>query len=116
MQLVVKTVAAASVKTATLVVPVGEGRQLGAVAKAIDLATEGALAAILKRGDLVGKPGQTLLLHNLPGLKAERVLLVGCGKEEALGDRTWRQRRRGSAQPGRHRRRAGLGRHRRDQS
>ncbi|WP_412460647.1 leucyl aminopeptidase [Pseudomonas sp. SC11] len=91
MQLVVKTVAAASVKTATLVVPVGEGRQLGAVAKAIDLATEGALAAILKRGDLVGKPGQTLLLHNLPGLKAERVLLVGCGKEEALGDRTWRK-------------------------
>ncbi|MDF0730364.1 leucyl aminopeptidase [Pseudomonas entomophila] len=91
MELVVKSVAAASVKTATLVVPVGEGRTLGAVAKAVDAATEGAIAAVLKRGDLAGKPGQTLLLHNLPGLKAERVLLVGSGKDEALGDRAWRK-------------------------
>ncbi len=46
---------------------------------------------MLKRGDLAGKPGQTLLLQNLQGLKAERVLLVGSGKDEALGDRTWRK-------------------------
>ncbi|HEK1770924.1 TPA: leucyl aminopeptidase [Pseudomonas putida] len=91
MELVVKTVAAASVKTATLVVPVGEGRKLGTVAKAVDQATDGAISAILKRGDLVGKPGQTLLLQSLPGLKAERVLLVGSGKDEALGDRAWRK-------------------------
>jgi len=91
MELVVKSVAAASVKTATLVVPVGEGRKLGAVAKAVDQACEGAISAALKRGDLAGKPGQTLLLHSLPGLKAERVLLVGSGKDEALGDRAWRK-------------------------
>jgi len=91
MELVVKSVAAASVKTATLVVPVGEGRKLGTVAKAIDEAAGGALSAVLKRGDLAGKPGQTLLLHSLPGLKAERVLLVGSGKDEALGDRAWRK-------------------------
>ncbi|WP_369987923.1 leucyl aminopeptidase [Pseudomonas xanthosomatis] len=91
MELVVKSVAAASVKTATLVLPVGEGRKLGSVAKAVDLACEGAISALLKRGDLAGKPGQTLLLHSLPGLKAERVLLVGSGKDEALGDRAWRK-------------------------
>ncbi|WP_060511254.1 leucyl aminopeptidase [Pseudomonas sp. NBRC 111124] len=91
MELVVKSVAAASVKTATLVVPVGEGRKLGTVAKAIDQASEGAISAVLKRGDLAGKPGQTLLLQSLPGLKAERVLLVGSGKDEALGDRAWRK-------------------------
>ena len=91
MELVVKSVAAASVKTATLVLPVGENRKLGAVAKAVDQASEGAISAVLKRGDLAGKPGQTLLLQNLPGLKAERVLLVGSGKEEALGDRAWRK-------------------------
>lgn len=91
MELVVKSVAAASVKTATLVVPVGEGRKLGTVAKAIDQASEGAISALLKRGDLAGKPGQTLLLQSLPGLKAERVLLVGSGKDEALGDRAWRK-------------------------
>ncbi|WP_250562019.1 hypothetical protein, partial [Pseudomonas sp. PAH14] len=38
MELVVKSVAAVSVKTATLVVPVGEGRKLGATAKAVDQA------------------------------------------------------------------------------
>ncbi|CAG8865891.1 Cytosol aminopeptidase [Pseudomonas fluorescens] len=91
MELVVKSVAAASIKTATLVIAVGEGGKLGATAKAVDEATGGALGALLKRGDLAGKPGQTLLLHNLPGLKAERVLLVGSGKEEALGDRSWRK-------------------------
>ena len=91
MELVVKSVAAASVKTATLVLAVGEGRKLGTVATAVDQACEGAISALLKRGDLLGKPGQTLLLHSLPGLKAERVLLVGKGKEEALGDRVWRK-------------------------
>ncbi|MFF7108503.1 leucyl aminopeptidase [Pseudomonas sichuanensis] len=91
MELVVKSVAAASVKTATLVVPVGEGRKLGTIAKAVDQATDGAISALLKRGDLAGKPGQTLLLHSLPGLKAERVLLVGSGKDETLGDRAWRK-------------------------
>ncbi|MGN8258004.1 leucyl aminopeptidase [Pseudomonas sp. SMSB3] len=91
MELVVKSVAAASVKTATLVLAVGEGRKLGTVATAVDQACEGAISALLKRGDLLGKPGQTLLLHSLPGLKAERVLLVGKGKEEALGDRAWRK-------------------------
>ena len=63
---------------------VGEGRKLGDIAKAVDQASNGAISAVLKRGDLAGKPGQTLLLHSLPGLKAERVLLVGSGKE-ALG-------------------------------
>lgn len=91
MELVVKSVAAVSVKTATLIVPVGEGRMLGATAKAVDQACDGAISALLKRGDLAGKAGQTLLLHNLPGLKAERVLLVGSGKDEALGDRAWRK-------------------------
>ncbi|UVM22916.1 leucyl aminopeptidase [Pseudomonas wadenswilerensis] len=91
MELVVKSVAAASLKTATLVLPVAEGGKLGAIAKAIDEATGGALASVLKRGDLAGKVGQTLLLHSVPNLKAERVLLVGTGKDAELGDRSWRK-------------------------
>ncbi|NNJ17312.1 leucyl aminopeptidase [Pseudomonas putida CSV86] len=91
MELVVKSVAAASLKTATLVLPVGEGRKLGASAKAVDDAAKGALSAVLKRGDIAGKVGQTLLLQGIAGLKAERVLLVGTGKDESLGDRSWRK-------------------------
>jgi leucyl aminopeptidase len=33
-----------------------------------------------------GKIGQTLLLHSVPKTLAERVLLVGCGRERELGD------------------------------
>ena len=90
MQFQVKSAHAETLKTATLVLAAGEGRKLGSVAKAVDSACAGAISAVLKRGDIAGKPGQTLLLHSLPGLKAERVLLVGCGKGE-LGDRQYRK-------------------------
>lgn len=91
MEFIVKSVRPEILKTATLVVPVGEGRKLGETAKAVDAASAGAISALLKRGDLSGKLGQTLLAHNLPGLKAERVLLVGCGKEAELSDRQLRK-------------------------
>ncbi|MDE1165143.1 MAG: leucyl aminopeptidase [Pseudomonas sp.] len=91
MELVVKSVTAESLKTATLVIAVGEGRKLGTVAQKIDDVSGGALTAVLKRGDLSGKAGQTLLLHSVPNLKAERVLLVGTGKDTELGDRPWRK-------------------------
>ncbi|HBP5359595.1 MULTISPECIES: leucyl aminopeptidase [Pseudomonas aeruginosa group] len=91
MEFLVKSVRPETLKTATLVLAVGEGRKLGASAKAVDDATGGAIGAALKRGDLAGKVGQTLLLQNLPNLKAERVLLVGAGKERELGDRQYRK-------------------------
>lgn len=72
-------------------VAVGEGRKLGHTAKAIDELTGGAISAVLKRGDLAGKTGQSLLLHNLANIKAERVLLLGTGKDEELGDRPFRK-------------------------
>jgi len=90
MELLVKSVNAETLKTATLVVPVSEGRSLGAVGRKLDEQSSGAISAILKRGDHEGKPGQTLLLHSLPGIKAERVLLLGVGKD-ALGDRPFRK-------------------------
>ncbi|MCY1331982.1 Cytosol aminopeptidase [compost metagenome] len=91
MEFLVKSARPETLKTATLVIAVGEGRKLGATAQAVDQATGGAIASLLKRGDLAGKVGQTLLLQNLPNLKAERVLLVGAGKERELSDRQYRK-------------------------
>ncbi|PTT04366.1 M17 family peptidase N-terminal domain-containing protein, partial [Pseudomonas sp. HMWF006] len=91
MELVVKSVSPETLKTATLVVAVGEGRKLGTAARQVDELSGGAISAVLKRGDLAGKVGQSLLLHSLPNLKAERVLLVGVGKDEELGDRPFRK-------------------------
>ncbi len=91
MEFVVKNTKAAAAKTATLVLPVGEDQHLATTAQSVDQATGGAISAALKRGDLAGKPGQSLLLHGLPGLKAERVLLVGVGKDGELDARQWRK-------------------------
>ena len=91
MELVVKSVSPETLKTATLVVAIGEGRKLGVAAKQLDELSGGAISAILKRGDLAGKVGQSLLLQSLPNLKADRVLLVGVGKDAELGDRPFRK-------------------------
>lgn len=91
MEFIVKSARPETLKTATLVIPVGEGGKLGATAKAVDAASGGAIAALLKRGDLAGKPGQTLLAHGVANLKAERVLLVGTGKDAELSDRQLRK-------------------------
>ncbi|WMN18827.1 leucyl aminopeptidase [Pseudomonas piscis] len=91
MELVVKSVSPETLKTATLVVAVGEGRKLGNVAKQLDELSGGAISAVLKRGDLAGKIGQSLLLHGVAKLKAERLLLVGIGKDDELGDRPFRK-------------------------
>ncbi|TWI58450.1 leucyl aminopeptidase [Pseudomonas duriflava] len=92
MEFLVKSVRPETLKTATLVVAIGENGYLDNSAAAIDTASSGALSAAIRRGDMAGKPGQTLLLTGLAGLKAERVLLVGCGKaEEGIADRAYRK-------------------------
>ena len=91
MEFLVKSARPETLKTATLIIPVGEGGKLAATAKALDAASGGAIAALLKRGDLAGKLGQTLLVHGVANLKAERVLLVGTGKDAELSDRQLRK-------------------------
>lgn len=48
-------------------------------AHAIDSASGGRLTALLERGDASGKSGKTALLHDLPGVAAARVLVIGLG-------------------------------------
>jgi len=78
-------------RSGCLVAGVFESRKLSDEAAQIDEVSNGALASILRRGDLDGKLGQTLLLHNLPNLPSERVLLVGCGKEKEFNDARYRE-------------------------
>ncbi|WP_415034275.1 leucyl aminopeptidase [Azonexus sp.] len=67
-----------------VIVGVFEQRQLSLPAELLDKASNGALSDILRRGDMTGKAGTTLLLHNLPGSLCERVLLVGLGKAKTF--------------------------------
>ncbi len=73
-----------SMKSGCVVVGVFEGGKLSAAAQAIDKAAQHALSDLTKRGDMSGKAATTLLLHKLPGVAAERVLLVGLGKPAEL--------------------------------
>ena len=78
-----------------LIIGIFEDGSLSPAAEAVDSATEGRIQAIIKRQDFKGKKAQTMLLQDLDGIKAPRVLMVGLGK---AGDRSGcRQRDRGRA-------------------
>ena len=78
-------------RSACIVVGVFEPCRLSGVAEQLDNVSEGYLSNLLRRGDLEGKSGQVLLLHHVPNVLAERVLLVGCGKERELDERQYKQ-------------------------
>jgi leucyl aminopeptidase len=77
-------------RTACVVVGVFESRKLSLPAELLDNAARGYLAELLRRGDMEGKAGNTLLLHKVPGTEADRVLLVGLGKEREFREKEYR--------------------------
>ncbi|ALS97089.1 leucyl aminopeptidase [Lacimicrobium alkaliphilum] len=78
-------------RSACIVVGVFEPRRLTPVAEQLDEISGGYISNLLRRGDLEGKAGQMLLLHHVPNILSERVLLVGCGKERELDERQYKQ-------------------------
>jgi len=71
------------------------GKELTPPARRIDQAARGALHKAL--ADLQGKTGSTLLLRGLPGVAAERVLLVSLGARKEFGAAQFRDAVRGAA-------------------
>jgi len=90
MEFIVKSGTPEKQRSGCIVAGVFETRKLSAVARQIDEVSGGAISAILRRGDLDGKTGQTLLLHAIPNLPSERVLLIGCGKEKEFNESRYR--------------------------
>jgi leucyl aminopeptidase len=74
-------------RTACVVVGVYEARKLSDAAAALDKVSRGYLSEILRHGDMGGKLASTLLLHGVPNILADRVLLVGLGKEREFHDK-----------------------------
>lgn len=70
------------IKTAALAVGVFADGELSAAADIIDRATDGALRAVLKT-EFKAKPDTHLVLRNLEGVMAVRVILIGLGKKNA---------------------------------
>jgi leucyl aminopeptidase len=77
--------APATVASDCIVVGAFADATLTPAAQALDAASGGRLKALLERGDLSGKTGKTALLHDLPGVAAPRVLVIGLGEPGKYG-------------------------------
>ena len=71
---------------ACLVLACHEKGRLTANAKKIDELSGGFLSRFLASGDFTAEPGQCQLLYGIPGLAAERLLLVGVGAGDRLAE------------------------------
>ena len=90
MQITLESRPAAKVETEALVSYVFEsenekGTPVEGVIADLDQAAGGALARLAASGELTGKALEMTLVHFVPGLAAQRLLLAGAGKREKFG-------------------------------
>jgi leucyl aminopeptidase len=90
MEFTIKSGSPEKQRSACVVVGVFDNRKPSLSAELIDRASGGYISEIIRRGDMEGKLGSTLLLHNVRGTLADRVLLVGLGKERDFREREFR--------------------------
>jgi len=95
MEFSIKALSPEAAKAGCIVVGIHSGRQLTPAARRVDQAARGALRKAL--GDVSGKTGSTLLLRGLPGVAAERVLLVGLGERSEFAEAQFRDAVRAAA-------------------
>jgi leucyl aminopeptidase len=108
MEFSIKTLSPETAKMGCVVLGVYKGGELTAPARRVDQASKGALKEALR--DLSGKTGATLLMRRVPGVAAERILLVGLGDRKEFGEAAYRDAMRaaGSALRDLHARSAAL--------
>ncbi len=70
-----------------VVIGVYEAGKLSAAAQLLDKTAAHHLSDLIKRGDMKGKLGTTLMLHHVPHIVAERVLMVGLGKTDEFSSK-----------------------------
>lgn len=80
----------AKIKTPCIVAGIFDKRKMSATAKLLDDASGGYIKTLLKKGDLAGRAGQSLLLHGVAGVTAERILLIGLGNKSTLDERKFK--------------------------
>ena len=83
MEFSIKALSPETARVGCVVLGVHQGGELTPAARRVDQASKGAVKKALR--DISGRTGSTLLLHSLPGIAAERVLLVGLGEKASEG-------------------------------
>ena len=77
-------------RSGCVLVGVFDGGKLTDSAQVLDKSAQHYISGIIARGDMTGKAASTLLLHKVPGVASERVLLLGLGKPAELDARQYR--------------------------
>ncbi len=95
MEFSITTLSPETAKAGCVVVGVHSPKELTPAARRLDQASRGALRKAL--ADLPAKTGSTLLLRALPGVAAERVLLVSLGERKEYGEAQYRDAVRAAA-------------------
>ncbi|GAC1634487.1 MAG: leucyl aminopeptidase [Nevskia sp.] len=78
-------------RVACVVVGIYDRRNPTEAAETLDKAGDGAIGSIMRRGDMDGKLGRALILHNINGVFCDRILLVGLGKERDFDEAAFRK-------------------------
>lgn len=68
----------------------GVRRPAGATG-AVDKALDGMITEIIKKGELTGKLGETIVIHTFKKIKADKVLILGLGKQKEFNTETIRK-------------------------
>ncbi len=91
MEYSIKTGSIEKQRCGCLVIGFFEKKKLTPSAKVIDQSCNGLISALLKRGDIKGKVGDTLMLNHVSDAYAERILLVGLGDNQDIDDKDYRK-------------------------
>jgi leucyl aminopeptidase len=65
--------------------------KLGVGAADVNAASKGLISKLIKSGDVSGDPGRVAVLNSVPGVKANRVAVVGLGKSGELDNKAFRK-------------------------
>ncbi len=91
MEITVKRANPVKQRSACAVVGIYQNKKLSTAASEINKASGGAIAKVLRQGDISGAVGSSLVLHGLQGVAADRVLLIGYGKEKQTSASKYRK-------------------------
>lgn len=80
-----------ALRSACLIAPVFSDGKLPKSTARLDKHCGGLVRKLLKRGDISGKLAQSLLLPGADNIKADRLLLIGCGEQGKLSQANFRK-------------------------
>lgn len=78
-------------KSDCVLVGIYSNQTLSLAAQVLDNITNGLISNVIKRGDILGKLNDTLLLNVIPNKNIERILLVGLGEQKPLSIKNYRK-------------------------